>query len=356
MLTANEVLLDAAIEHSIDTLRYSNGVVRRLIALLNRSDNDLNEQIIAALQRLPAESFTVERLDMLLADVRRINEAAYQQLRTGLEGELKELVSYEAGYQAQLFQSVLPVQVSVAAVSVEQVYSAALARPMQSRLLKEWAAGIEADKMTRIRDALRMGYVEGQTIQQMVQRIRGTKARGYEDGIIQVDRRNAEAVVRTAIAHTANHTRQRFYESNSSLIKSLKWVSAIDGRTSAVCRARDGQTFPLNSGPRPPAHWGCRSSMTPVLVTWRDLNIDMDEISPSTRASLDGQIPEDTTYSQWIKGKSATYQDEVLGKTQGKLFRDGGLTLDKFIDKTGKEYSLSQLREKNAAAFSRAGL
>lgn len=356
MPTVNEQLQDSAIAQAVDFTRYNNGVVRRLISLLNKSDADLFLQITAALERLPAESFTVERLDMLLADVRRINARAYEQVRNGLNTELRDLVEYEAGYQLQLFQSVLPVQVSVAAVSVDQVYSAAMSRPMQSRLLSEWAASIEADKMIRVRDALRMGFVEGQTIQQMINRLRGTKAKGYQDGLIEIDRRNCEAVVRTATAHTANFTRQRFYEENDDLITSLKWCSSIDGRTSAVCRARDGQTFPLKSGPRPPAHWRCRSTMSPVLRTWRSMNIDMDEISPSTRASIDGQIPEDTTYQQWLKGKPAAYQDDILGKTKGQLFRKGELALDRFVDKSGKEYTLDQLREKNAEAFKKAGI
>lgn len=356
MPSVNEQLQDAAISHAIDLQRYSTGVVRRLMALLNRSDADLFAQIQSALERLPAESFTVERLDMLLADVRRINEAAYLQLRHGLEGELKDLVAYESNYQMQLFQSTLPVQVSVATVNVEQVYSAALARPMQNRLLKEWAQGMESDKMVRIRDALRMGYVEGETIGQMVQRIRGTRARGYEDGIIQVDRRNAEAIVRTAINHTSNHTRQKFYEENGSLIKALMWVSTLDSRTSSVCQARDHKQFPLNSGPRPPAHFNCRSTMALVLKSWRDLGIDTDELPESTRASMDGQVPESTNYQKWLKGKPAAFQDDILGKTKGALFRRGNLPLDRFVDKAGKEYSLDQLRAKNAEAFSKAGL
>lgn len=356
MPSVNEQLQDSAIGHAIDFTRYSNGVVKRLIALLNRSDADIFAKIQLALERLPAESFTVERLDMLLQDVRRINEAAYLQLRHGLEGELRELVTYEASYQMQLFQSALPVQLSVAAVSVDQVYSAALARPMQNRLLSEWAKGMEADKMIRIRDALRMGYVEGETISQMVQRIRGTRAKGYEDGIIQTDRRNCEAIVRTAISHTANHTRQKFYEENESLIKALAWVSTLDSRTSSVCQARDGKQFPLNSGPRPPAHFNCRSTMVPVLRSWRELGIDIDELPESTRSSMDGQIPETTTYQTWLKGKPASFQDDILGKTKGALFRRGDLPLDRFVDKAGKEYTLDQLREKNAAAFAKAGL
>ena len=360
MLTANEILQHEAIAKAVDFSAYNNGVVRRIMALLNRTDADLFAQISAALEQLPAESFTVERLESLLYSVRATNKAAYDAVSKELTAELRDLVTYEAGYQQQLFASVLPVQVNVASVVVEQVYSAALSRPMQSRLLSEWSAGIEADRMVRVRDALRLGYVEGQTISQMVARIRGTRARGYSDGLLEIDRRNCSAVVRTATAHVANFTRDRFYENNDSLIKALTWCSTLDSRTSAVCRARDGLQYPVKSGPRPPAHWQCRSTMVPVLRSWKDLGIDMEELPVSTRASVGekftGQVPADLNYQDWLRKQSAGYQDDILGVSKGKLFRDGGLTLDRFVDRSGREFTLDQLRTKDAAAFSKAGI
>ncbi|WP_341649951.1 minor capsid protein [Thauera humireducens] len=360
MQTANERLADAAVEHAIDLTRYSNGVVRRLIALLNRTDADLFAQLIAALDRVPQSAATVERLDDLLYSVRELNRQAYQALRDGLESDLRALAAYESDYQLKLFEAVVPAAVQVhfkvAAVSADQVYAAAVSRPFQGRLLKEWAASIEADRMARIRDAIRMGFIEGETIDQMVRRIRGTRARGYEDGLIEIDRRHAQAVVRTAVTHTANAARHAMYGGNADLIKGVQWVSTLDGRTTSVCQARDGKVYPLDSGPRPPAHWNCRSSTVPLLKSWRELGIDVDELPPATRASMDGQVPEGTTYQTWLKGKPAAYQDEVLGPSRAKLFRDGGLTLDRFVDRAGKEYTLDELRKRDALAFAKAGL
>jgi SPP1 gp7 family putative phage head morphogenesis protein len=356
MTTTNERISDDAVRHSMDLVRYSGGVVRRLIALLNRVDSDLFSQLVASLERLPAESFTVERLDALLQSARELNARAYESLRSGLAVEMRDLAGYEAGHQAQLFAATMPAEVSFARVNVEQAYSAALARPMQGRLLREWAASIEADKMTRIRDALRIGYVEGQTVGQMVRRIRGTRAMGYKDGIIEIDRRNAEAVVRTATQHVASVTRDNFFAANADLIKGERYTATIDGRTTLRCASLDGQVFPVGKGPKPPLHWNCRSTRIPLLKSWRELGIDADELSPSTRASMDGQIPEDRTFGQWLKGKPAAFQDDYLGPTRGKLFRDGKLPIDRFVSRNGDTLTLDQLRERDAKAFNRAGL
>lgn len=356
MATINDQLLDAAVDHQIDVTRYSNGAVRRMLALLNRVDPDLVAALQAAMDRLPPESFTVQRLDDLLGTVRQLNGQAYEAMTAGLDAELQDLADYETGYQQQLFATTLPAQLQVAAVVPDQVYAAVMAQPFQGRLLREWSTSIAADRMTRIRDAVRIGYVENQTTGQIVQRIRGTRALNYADGLLQIDRRHAEAVVRTAIAHTADFARQTFYDANSELIKGLRWTATLDSRTSPVCRARDGKIYPLTTGPRPPAHWNCRSTMTPVLKSWKELGFDLEETPASTRASLDGQVPADMTYQQWLRKQPAARQDEILGVSKGKLFRDGGLELDRFVDRAGQEYTLAELRVRDAAAFERAGL
>lgn len=371
MPTVNEELRDADIGHQVDLQHYSNGVVRRIIALLNRTDGDLAAQLVISLERMPPESFTVERLEQLLASVRALNAQAYTQVSAELTAEMRQLVEYEAGYQYRLFTSTIPqvsLDMQIARVSVEQVYSAAMARPMQGRLLREWAQSIEADKMVRIRDAIRIGYVENQTVSEIVKRIRGTRAEKYADGLLEIDRRSAEAVVRTAISHTAGVTRDRFFNANKSVIKAIVWTSTLDSRTSEGCRIRDGKHYtpeqhlpighkiPWNGGPGA-LHWNCRSVGLPITKSWKELGgRDIADFDPTVRASMDGQVPADTTYPEWLAKQSARRQDDILGPTRGKLLRDGQLTLDRFYNDKGKMLTLAEIRERDAAAFGRAGL
>lgn len=371
MATVNEALRDAAIGHSVDLQHYSNGVIRRVISTLNKADSDLFAQLTDALSRLPADSFTVQRLERLLKSVRELNASVYQQVEAVLTGELKDFADYEAGYQLKLFESTIPAQVQaavgVAAVNPTQTYTAAMSRPFQGRLLSEWSSSIETGRMVRIRDAIRMGYVEGQTSDQIIRRLRGTQAKGYADGIIDLDRRHAASVVQTALGHMAGFARDRFYEENTGLIKAVEWVSTIDNKTSSECRIRDrkryhpvthkpiGHSIPWGSGPKR-LHWCCRSDSAPITKSWRELGINIDEISPSTRASMDGQIPSDTDYGQWLAKQSAKRQDEILGPSRGRLMREGGLKMDRFYNDKGKFLGLSELRQRDASAFERAGL
>ncbi|MEE8519343.1 MAG: hypothetical protein V3S98_09490, partial [Dehalococcoidia bacterium] len=71
---------------------------------------------------------------------------------------------------------------------------------------------------------------------------------------------------------------------------------------------------------------------------------------------LTGRTPAKVDYQQWLGRQSAMFQDDVLGKTKGRLFRRGGLKLDKFVNRAGDARTLSQLARTEAAAFRAAGL
>lgn len=355
-MTVNDQLLSANVNHQIDLQRYSNGVVHRIIAILNKVDADLFAQLTAKLETMPPESFTVERLDALLASVRALNAQTYTQISHELDGELKSLVAYEAGYQHSLFANTVPVQISFASVNIDQVYTAALARPFQGRLLKEWMQGLEADRAAKVRDAIRIGYVENEPLNKIIQRVRGTKALNYKDGILEISRNNTETIVRTALNHYANFAKDAFYTANASVIKGLRWTSVLDARTSEICQSRDGNVYPLDKGPRPPAHFNCRSIMTAVTKSWKELGFNESELPASTRASMDGQVSDKLTYQTWLEKQSIARQNEILGKTKAKLFRDGGLTLDRFVNDKNHVYTLDELKQRDIEAFKKAGL
>lgn len=360
MATVNEKLLDNTVSHSIDIQRYGNGVVRRMLAILNKADAKLTDELISALERMTPANFTAQRLDALLKEVRALNGKAYTSVRTGLEVDLLDLVKSEADYQADLFKDVLPVNVSVAKIDPEVVYTAAMARPFQVSKdkavpLNEYLTGLSSDRAAKIRDAVRLGYLNSETTSQIVRTIRGTKTQNYADGLMQAPRYHVEGMVRTAISHMSNFTAQRFYEANSGMIKGWQFVATLDGRTTITCASLSGKVFPIGKGPKPPLHIGCRSTTVPVTKSWRELGIDIEEFK-STRASMDGQIAEDISFTQWLRSKPASFQDDILGATRGKLFRANEIEVDKFTNNKGKVYTVEELRRKNKELFEKAGV
>lgn len=371
MPTVNELLADDATSHAVNLHQYSKGVARRIVALLNRVDADLAEALGRALERLPRESFTVARLGKQLDSVRSINRRAYSATDKALRSELKSFADYEAGYQFELFSRVIPDQIlakfSIASLDGNQLYAAAIGRPFQGRLLKDWAEKLPDDRLIAVQNKIRVGFVEGKTNAEIVRDIRGTRAAQYADGVLDRSRREIQTVVQTAINHTAALAREKFYDANDDLVDVVRWRSTLDTKTTEWCRIRDnlkytadthkpvGHSVPWLGGPGR-IHWGCRSTDEPIVKSWRDLGFDIDELSPGTRASMDGQVAADTAYGSWLQRQSAARQDEVVGVVRGRLMRSGDLPFDKLYSPKGEWLSLDQLREREAAAFTKAGL
>jgi hypothetical protein len=366
MPNVNQVIEDEQIAHSVSLEKYKVGVVRRIIALLNRSDADLSAALASALERLPAESFTVERLELLLDQVRLINTQAYATVAQALQDDLKDLAGYEASWQQALFESAIPdpvqVRFPIASVSAEQAYAAALSRPFQGRLLKDWGKEIAVDRMVKVRNAIRTGYLEGKTTDQIIRSIRGSRATGYADGFLERPRKDLAAVVRTAVSHTAATARDEFNKANDEVIKAERWVSTLDNKTSPMCRIRDqlqytvvthkpiGHKVPWLQGPGK-IHWCCRSTSAAVTKSWKELGIGIEEMTPAQRASMDGQVPGNTTYSEWLNRQSDARKIEVLGPVRAQLLKDGKLDLEDFYTPTGEWMTLDQMRARDAAAF-----
>ena len=276
-MNANEKLIHATISHELDLRRYSDSVVYRIIAVLNRSDSAMAAELVVKLESMSPTAFSIERLEGMLYSVRQLNAQAFADVQRELTQELRDFAQYEAAWNQAVLADVLPAKIMAVGVSVDQVAAAALSRPFQGNLLKGFLSELEEKKARLIRQAVADGFVQGKTTADIVRSIRGTKAKGYSDGIIEITRRDAQAIVRTALSHTAAAATRKTHEANSDLIKGFVWLATLDQRTSSQCRIRDhkqydkahkpiGHSYPWGAGPGA-FHWCCFPAGTLVTAS-----------------------------------------------------------------------------------------
>lgn len=219
--------------------------------------------------------------------------------------------------------------------------------------IKDW----ESLTLTAANNAVLRAWREGQTIQQLTTTLRGTKALKGADGIIGQYVKNADAIARTAIQHTATVAREAFHQANGDVIIGEKIVATLDNRTTVICRSLDGKIYPLGVGPRPPFHLRCRTTFVPEMADSEFNNLLSEG---ETRASTNGPVSSDQTYYQWLERQPDEYQDKAIGKARAILLRDGGLSAEKFaalqLDKNFEPLTLEQMRQLAPEAFNRAGI
>jgi SPP1 gp7 family putative phage head morphogenesis protein len=349
---ANEQLFDELIRHQVYVERYKQSQLVFVQQLLAQLAEDVAGQLGRYGADLPA-SVRSAQLQALLENLGRLSDTVADEMSRNVQSQMQDLIAYEGGFMAGAARVVLPAVVSFTTVSPATLWAAATERPFDGRLMSDWFRDYSVNQRKRLTDAIRMGVVEGETVDKLIRRVRGTKRMNGRDGVIQgITQRGAEALVRTAVNHTVTVARNQTFIENAAVISECQWRSTLDGKTSEICIARDGKTYPLDSGPRPPAHPNCRSTIVPVLKSWKQLGINLSEAPEGTRASMNGQVPSSETYPSWLKRQPAAFQDEVLGVTKGQLFRSGKLTVDKFVDEQlGRGYTLDELRAKHPEAF-----
>lgn len=341
-MTANPLVKihDEVVLHRIALGRHSNAVVRRVVAQMDRIAQD----VLARISLAEAAGKSTARLDALLLEVRSIQTEGWAVIRARLGADIEGIARAEIDFSDNVAQFARKAATGVDVAftpkpALSQVLAAVQARPFQGKILREWMEGVEAGVQARVRETIRQGFVEGQTVADIVKRLRGTAANRYKDGVLEISRRSASTMVRTAIAHTASVAQEATYRANADVIEGVIWTSVLDSHTTPVCQARSEVVYPIDSGPRPPAHPNCRSTTRPKVASIPGI----EDLKPQT-------------YEQWLRRQSRGIQDEVLGPTRAKLWREGGISITQFVDKTGRELTLDQLRRRDASAFERAGL
>jgi hypothetical protein len=88
----------------------------------------------------------------------------------------------------------------------------------------------------------------------------------------------------------------------------------------------------------------CRSVTIPVLKSFAEMGIDLPELSPSTRASMDGQVAAGFTFEEFLEKKGKAFQDRQLGPGRAQLWREGKITLTQLLDQRGNALTLAELQ------------
>lgn len=361
-MTVSDNLRDSAARHTVYMTRYSRSVYRRQLDLIDTAIADLSNKIAS---RGPADnSFTKARLEMMLAEIEKVSKELYSALSSNVADELKQLAAYEAKIQLDMLQDAYPIEMNFAAVTPAQIHAAAMSQPFRGKILRDWWKDQAYGVQSAYQSAVRLGFAESETIPQIVRRVRG---------VGEMNKQQAEAVIRTAVNHMSQVSRDKLVEANEDIFKGEEYVAVLDGRTTAGCRGFDGQLFDIGKGPRPPLHMGCRSSRIPVTKSWKELGLDglgdderldtrpfvadkrrVKDIPKGDRDDIIGQTTA-KSYNDWLKTQKRSFVEDVLGKEKAKLYLDGDLTLDRFIDRRGREFTLEELYDRERQAFNRSG-
>ena len=331
-------LIDDAILQQINFARYSDGLVSQIRALLLEADIDLGQKLAKAKE----DTWTKKYLESKIKITEELINKSTSDIEKFTREELSKFSKVASAATLKTMKSSFGSD--FIAPSAEQLIATVTSNPFEGAYLKEWFSSLNESKKMIVLRTLRLASAEGETIDETVTKLIGTKKAGYKDGLLEMKRRDAEAIVRTATNHTNNQAAQLTYAANSDVISGWQFVATLDSRTTPQCAVLDKRVYPVGEGPIPPRHFRCRSFSLPMTKSFKSLGIDAEEVTGGTRASETGPVPADLTYSKWLKSAPEEIQNKVLGIERANLFRAGDLALDKFVS-DGRVLTLEQLAE-----------
>ena len=385
-------------KNAIDLNRYSNSVARRVI-------NSYNDIIIDAVNQLrvidelaaPVKAARLrsilaqlkESLDGWAGDATEITATELQgiaelqsqfvtdELRKALPAGVTRSAVNTVEISPQFAQSVVttdPTQLNVVALS-DDLFAAVNGAPQTFSLTAAQGAtitlpngevvskafrGIATSQSERFSQVVRNGLLTGETTPDIAKRLIGSLQFGEQAKTVgqlaaaggqatQVADNQILTLIRTSINQVANTASQQVYEANQDITQKYRYVATLDTRTSARCRALDGREFEYGKGPMPPQHFNCRSTTVPV-INYKELGFNPPP--PARRASMDGQVPANESYGEWLKKQPRTTQADVLGPGKvayfNRLANKYGAqdAMAKLVRDDGSELTLAQLRKR----------
>jgi SPP1 gp7 family putative phage head morphogenesis protein len=333
----NDLIADGKRTHAVDLQRFASGTATTTV----RSLRDLEKEIISRLteSELDASLLTANqrrRLELLLQDVESTVATVYGDMADQHTTTMTELADHEAAWAAASVNQLVDVELLTVGFTQAQLGTIVGDALVDGHPAADWLSRQAGDLVARFTAEMRKA--------------------NYQDGVMAIARSNAEALVRTSVQSVANQAHLATYRANGDVIEALVHVSTLDSRTTLICVARSGKQWTLDGEPighkvpfmPPPCHWRCRSTLVPRTKSFRDLGVDAPEIPPGTRSSMDGQVPADIDFSDWLKTKTKEFQDDLLGKGKAQLWRDGNIGLADLLDFRGEPLTLEELKAKSA--------
>jgi SPP1 gp7 family putative phage head morphogenesis protein len=343
--------------------RLKSHEVKKFDDFLKQMDRDLRLKLSA----LDIPDMTRSKIETQIKQIGTLLNGTYDEYKKVWAESITDASIYEAGFEGRSLSQVVE-GVNFKLPSDSQITAAVFNTPLGDiggaaggSLLEPYFDDMSATSIKRIQGAVRVGYAEGQTTQQIIRRIRGTKAANFSDGLLAISKRDAETITRTALQHAAQQARNEVWKKNESVIARVRIVATLDMKTSEICRSLDGQEFPIDSGPRPPFHPRCRTGTTAVLnKKYEDLSLSRTRSQRDPKTGKIGRTSEKTTYYDWLKRQPASVQNSIIGPTRGKLLRNGGLSSGRFAElQLGKNFeplTLPEMEKLEPTAFEKAGL
>jgi SPP1 gp7 family putative phage head morphogenesis protein len=337
-MDAQELYANKILSHALYTQRLSASAINETITELRKTLDQVAGLVLAGYANKTEANAMIKSIEAALLDY---ENALYDDMAN----RLYDFAEYETGYQTALLTTVTTAAAVVKTPPISKIQAIINANILDVQPGKRGISVREAitqftqGRADRFAQYVKDAVVAGTTNDELALALQNE---------FQTTQRQFKTLTRTMFNSIATEAQTAVYENNKGIMSGeYEWLSTLDSRTSITCSALDGKVFKYSdkSAPKPPAHYACRSKILPLVKDEYLLDV------PTTRASEFGQVSARKDMQGWLSAQPLEYVQGVLGKTRGKLFKQGKLRLTQLVDDDFVPLTLDELKKLHPSAF-----
>jgi len=225
MNALDQKLIDTILAGQLDLQRYEAGVRARILGMLEKLRKELRVTLLSE----DLTTLNKARTTALLKQSTAVIDHHYAQMQGTMEAAMT------GAAQATMRQTAASLAAPMLLINVEVgLPTATFMGRLASNVLitgapsAEWWGKQSGDTAFKFSNAVRQGVLAGETNEQIVSRVVGTKT---SPGIMQAARHNARALVHSSIQAVSGAARRETYAQNRDVVKGIRQHSTFDGRT-----------------------------------------------------------------------------------------------------------------------------
>lgn len=347
MLAQHSAYLYRASSHaSVEMQKVFSAEVRSMLGFMQSALQGLSD---AELKALASGKYTTDKLKGVKQFVDGWQKSMAAKLPSEIKRQAIDLAEYESDFIARALGKATATSKHSKLTGAE-LWDVARSVPLTGGYLVDDMVGkISTGAKDTVLNTLRHGITTGMSDSEIIKALQGTEALNYTDSTLQAQKTSLTTVVRTLRTHVSNQTYLQNYRDAG--VKQIAFVAVLDSRTSIVCASHDGEVYDIDEPFLiPPMHHNCRSLLKPVFG---GKQLGMRKANGSNGQK---KVGANTNFTTWFARQSEDFQREWLGASRYELYKNGGYTLDRFVDPLNRTYSLQQLKILDEKTFKELGL
>ena len=347
--------IDPSVSHQIYVERVSTEQANTILPIL--------KQLTTAIRKVIA-NFDETNLDTVAQgnELIKLIKAEYEKFLLPFNQNtidfLNEFIAYERGFETRLLNEYTIKSYDVKEPDLDNLVKFVLASPM---MIEKHNAPITVNKSLdqllivanrNMSEIIKSASRQGISISAVKSALLGTASNNYADGEINRIYKHSKMLTHDSVTHSSEMVKFKVGSDNKAAVTGYRVTATFDGRTSQICRDRDGDFISIDDkhakNKFPPYHRNCRTIVRPVL---RDDLQALRKADKKAVGSNTKRIGSNVQYYDWLKTQSAEFQDDVLGKARGYAFRNSGLSAQEFkkatVNRMGEPLPLYKMEAKD---------